>query len=527
MGKALLRVQFALVWNSFAGGSRKKGARAGIAVAMVITAAAIAMMFSVTFDAMAAAYYEMGLGWFYFAFFLLVDFCLMLLGSVFTAKAQLFEAKDNAQLLAMPIPPGQILFSRMASLILVNGFFQLTVAVPAAVCWVLHCPVTPMGAAAFLLFCLCLPLTATAVSALVGWLISLATRGVRNKTLLTTVFTLAFLALYLYYYSKLMRSLSDLPALGAALAGKLNRVALLLIPGRAIAEGRLPDLLWSLAGMLLPFLLVSLVLSATYLRVLSANRDFARVVYREKAAKSGSAAGALYRRELARLASSSSYLVNSTLGVFAMIAGAVFLAVKGSALTALLSQLATYGFSGPLITAGLVVVLCFLSTMTTVTAPSISLEGRNLWIAQSLPVPAWTVLRAKLLLHLSLAVPAVLLPEAVLLILLRPGLPEALLILLVPPLFNVLVALIGLCANLLLPNLNWVTETAAVKNSAAVLIAIFGGWFLAAIPAVLCLAVPSLPPLGVLAGFGLLTALLSALLLGWCRTQGARIFQRL
>ena len=94
--------------------------------------------------------------------------CLMLLGSVFTAKAQLFEAKDNAQLLAMPIPPGQILFSRMASLILINGFFQLTVAVPAAVCWVLHCPVTPMGAAAFLLFCLCLPLTATAVSALLA-----------------------------------------------------------------------------------------------------------------------------------------------------------------------------------------------------------------------------------------------------------------------------------------------------------------------------------------------------------------------
>ena len=152
MGRALLRVQLALVWNSFAGGSRKKGTKTGIAAAMVITAAALAMMFSFTFDAMAAPYYDMGIGWFYFTFFLLVDFCLMLLGSVFTAKAQLFEAKDNAQLLAMPIPPGQILFSRMASLILVNGFFQLTVAVPAAVCWLLHCPVTVTGAVAFLLF---------------------------------------------------------------------------------------------------------------------------------------------------------------------------------------------------------------------------------------------------------------------------------------------------------------------------------------------------------------------------------------
>ena len=527
MVKALLRVQLALVWNSFAGGSRKKGTKTGIAAAMVITAAALAMMFSLTFDAMAAPYYDMGIGWFYFTFFLLVDFCLMLLGSVFTAKAQLFEAKDNAQLLAMPIPPGQILFSRMASLILVNGFFQLTVAVPAAVCWLLHCPVTVTGAVAFLLFCLCLPLTATAVAALLGWLISLATRGVRNKTLLTTVFTLAFLAVYLFYYTKLVRSLSNLAALGASLAEKAGGVALLLVPGRAIAEGQLSDLLLSVAGMVLPFLLVCLVLSATYLRILSANRGFAKVVYREKAAKSGSAAGALYRRELSRLLSSAPYLVNGTLGVFAMIAGAVFLAVKGSALTALLGQLAAYGFSGPLITAGLVAALCFLSTMTTLTAPSISLEGKSLWIAQSLPVSAWAVLRAKLALHLSLAVPAVLLPEAVLLLLLRPGLPEALLILLVPPFFNLLVALIGLCANLLLPNLNWVTETAAVKNSAAVLIAIFGGWLLAAIPAVLCIAAPSLPPLGVLAGFGLLTALLSALLLGWCRTQGARIFQRL
>lgn len=53
--------------------------------------------------------------------------------------------------------------------------------------------------------------------------------------------------------------------------------------------------------------------------------------------------------------------------------------------------------------------LCTLVGMNDMAAPSVSLEGKSLWLAQSLPVTSWQVLRAKLRMHLLLtAVPAAL-----------------------------------------------------------------------------------------------------------------------
>jgi len=90
-------------------------------------------MFFAMFSMLAPVFYDMGLGWFYFCLFLMVAFALMFVFSVFTAKSQLFEARDNELLLSMPIPPTAVLGSRMASLLLTNFGFELVVAAPAAV----------------------------------------------------------------------------------------------------------------------------------------------------------------------------------------------------------------------------------------------------------------------------------------------------------------------------------------------------------------------------------------------------------
>ena len=90
-----------------------------------------------------------------------------------------------------------------------------------------------------------------------------------------------------------------------------------------------------------------------------------------------------------------------------------------------------------------VAIVCLFATMNIMTAPSISLEGKNLWIAQSMPVSGSQVLRAKLHLHLLLtflpAIPLV----AVLEWLTKPGLVYGILIPVVSALFALLMAEIG------------------------------------------------------------------------------------
>jgi ABC-2 type transport system permease protein len=71
--------------------------------------------------------------------FAVTNFAMMFIGSIFAAKAQLYEAKDNELLLSMPIPPSAILASRMLTLLLINLAFDLMIAVPAGIAWAQSC----------------------------------------------------------------------------------------------------------------------------------------------------------------------------------------------------------------------------------------------------------------------------------------------------------------------------------------------------------------------------------------------------
>ena len=137
-------------------------------------------------------------------------------------------------------------------------------------------------------------------------------------------------------------------------------------------------------------------------------------------------------------------------------------------------------------------------------------------------------LRAKLALQLVLTLPAVLIGELCM-VFVFPCTPiERLLMLLAPMLCVVFFTLLGLVLGLKMPNLTWTNEITPIKQSAAVLIALFGGWGYAlvlgggyllggyVIGAALYLAV-----------FALVTAALSAGLYGWLKRRGARIFAAL
>ena len=93
--------------------------------------------------------------------------------------------------------------------------------------------------------------------------------------------------------------------------------------------------------------------------------------------------------------------------------------------------------------------------MNDMAAPSVSLEGKSLWLAQSLPVKPWQVLRAKLAVHLTLTG----VPAAVCYVLLAFAHPfsaaELLLGAVLIPGYVLLMASFGLFVGLKMPNLRW------------------------------------------------------------------------
>lgn len=174
-------------------------------------------------------------------------------------------------------------------------------------------------------------------------------------------------------------------------------------------------------------------------------------------------------------------------------------------------------------------VLCLLSAMNDTTAPSVSLEGKQLWLAQSLPVSPWQVLRAKLRLQLLITIPPMLLC-LVCLLAVYPGSPLELLFIAVTALsYALLMALLGLFLGLKMPNLSWTNEVVPIKQSACVALSLFSGWAMAMIPGALYLltGIGSLDPLLYLSVVTALLLILSAVLFLWVKKTGSCIFAAL
>lgn len=93
--------------------------------------------------------------------------------------------------------------------------------------------------------------------------------------------------------------------------------------------------------------------------------------------------------------------------------------------------------------------------MNDISAPSVSLEGKNLWIVQVLPVSGWQILKAKLNMHIILnIIPTIILTICVECIF-KPSVFFEIMIPVTVILFIILMAAFGLFCNLKAPNLNW------------------------------------------------------------------------
>ena len=476
MLKSLLRIRLASLAGWIMGTSRakKKGSTAkaiGYGLLFLYVFGVFGALFFLTFGSLGDAYHTLGLDWLYFALFAVADLALMFIFSVFTAKSQLFEAKDNELLLSMPIPPRQILTSRLVMLLGINYLFELIVAVPAGISG--HFA-TPWGVFSFVVLCLVLPLFSAALSSFFGWLIAKIAVHVRNKAAVSTLLSVVFIGAYLYvYYAFFAKGLADLLMSGQLIADRLSAVAILYWLGTCMAEGKLLYLLFAVVLLVIPFLLAWWLLSRTFVRTATEKQAAARVRYEEKTLQVSSASKALVQKELRRLGGSSVYMLNAGLGlVFLLLLGGALLVERDK----VLSLLPLIGDDAALAVPVMVLAIVLMNSTVTFTAASVSLEGQSLWIGQSLPVDGFRVIWAKVVMQLLLNLPVSLFASASVIFTLRPGSTDALLAVLFPALFAVFYAQLGVIINLRHANFTWMSETQVVKQGASMLLLMLSGF---------------------------------------------------
>ena len=192
---------------------------------------------------------------------------------------------------------------------------------------------------------------------------------------------------------------------------------------------------------------------------------------------------ALYKKELKRLFSSSIYLVNTaTGGLLVMIFSVLFFFVPVDTLFTSFGVLSSS--SGTFITAVVAIFFSFPLAIMSTTSASISLEGRNVWILQTLPVSTSMILHVKSAVDLTVKLPCIIVAATLATIGLQLPFSACLAFLFVPAIYSLFSSQMGLLMDIRKPNYTWTNETQVVKQGISVLLTMLAGMAVIALPAI-------------------------------------------
>lgn len=147
----------------------------------------------------------------------------------------------------------------------------------------------------------------------------------------------------------------------------------------------------------------------------------------------------------------------------------VFLLLGPDKLAELLKEPAAAKY---MLQAGPYAAAAFLGMCCT-TMASVSLEGKSLWILQSMPVDMKAIMNSKILVNLTATVPGALISATMLVIGMKPGLVGGVVYYLLLLAFGVGTAVWGLLINLMMPDYEWESETQVVKQNFAAFLGMF------------------------------------------------------
>lgn len=530
----LLKKQMTEIFRGYFYDAKKNKKRSKVSTILfilmyiVIMAGLLGGIFSYLALQLCGTFVTLHMSWLYFLIMSSIAIALGAFGSVFNTFSGLYLSKDNDLLLSMPIPVRSILVARLMGVYLMGLMYSAVVILPTTIVYWIKAEITPLAILGSLLLIFLISMIVLILSCILGWCVAKLSLKLKNKSFVTVLLSLAFIALYYFVYFKAQSLIQDLLLNAVAYGEKVKGKAYPLYLFGRIGEGDILGMILYTLAILALGVLIFWILHRSFIHIATATGSVGKVAYRERRGKRKSEFGALVAKEFGRFTSSPNYMLNCGLGtIFLIVVGTIFL-LKGNKMIEFVNQIwSGEGMNGVVVVMGAVAV-CLTISMNDMVVPSVSLEGKSLWIAQSLPIQPWNVLRAKLAVQLLLTGIPVIFCDICLGIVLRERVSWMLPALILPFVFTAFMAVFGLFLGIKMPNLTWTNELAPIKQSLSVLISMFGGWALIAGIAILYfVGGRKIGCEWYLTLVILIFAILTVILYQWLKKKGTMIFAQL
>lgn len=522
--KQLLESFSFLFFDHKKGKAKSKGEKIGFGFLMVFVCLIMALAIGIYAGLMVSTFKGLKINWFYYCIMSLVSIILGVFGSVFSTYASLYLPKDNELMLSLPIPKKDLILSRLTG-VYVMGFVYMALAyIPSMIIGQIGFGFTVSSFICQIVLMMTLSFIVLALSTLLGWIVALISVRLKNKSLIVVFLSLGFIGVYYYFYFKLVSGFQDLLVKVMSLAVSFkDKGYILYVLGKAADGNYVYTGILLLLSILCTIVVYALV-TMGFDRLLMMNKGQKRKEYNVKSIKQSSISKTLLKKEWLRFYSSPTYMLNSGIGsVFTVLLIGVCILQKDTIL-----ELLFFLPDASMLLIVSMTIIGFVATSNMISAPSVSLEGKNVWIVQTCPVKEIDILKAKFNLHFLFTIIPLLILDGVLVWLLSFSILETLFIFVYSLLIVTFSDLDGLYLGLKFPNMEWTNETAVVKQGMAPFVALFGNWIVVVVIAGLYFLLRKSISAYVYAGIIFILLLICILCLrAWIFKKGAEIFRHL
>lgn len=425
--------------------------------------------------------------------FFLTAFSMNLVIGIYRAKATIYRESDLDLVSAFPLSGVDIVASRVFRLYFDNLVIGAAVIIPAFLVYGIMAGCGALFFISIIPVCIISPILPTAIASWIGILFAAIISRNRHKVLTEVILALV-IVIGSFAVSGVISAKTGLGStsitvsekkkmdeqmkaeMAAALTEKMTGVEQAFPPFKLISEvlqnaefvGILIYTLISIAVIVPTVMVIGKNFFGISRKLFSARNH---KEYRMEELKKQSVITALVKKEAARYFSSGIYVSNTIVNpVMALILAVALGFVDLNKIVESAGKLPVEINVNNSIPFLLAVIYC----MMTITASSVSMEGKSWWIMRVLPIGTKEILGAKLLFNMIFMAPFYLVTEIIMLFTVNAGALERIWIIIIPGITIVFSILFGLFLNLKFPKFNWENEVEVVKQSAAVGLSLVG-----------------------------------------------------
>lgn len=394
-------------------------------------------------------------------------------------------SKDAELLLSLPVNRVTVVCSKIITQYIFDAPLMIMIFVPTVIAYYVLGGASTGELLRGLILAFLLPLIPIALSYLLGAILSYMQEKFKMTSIITTGLLMLLVVGYMFVNFKSTSILAGVTDGGkdGSLA-MIEKFAPLSWLTHFVLDGRILPVIFSLLMLILPFCLGVWLYAYAFGRPKNGYSTNSKVVaYTQRSPRR-----ALFDKEVKRYLACSIYVFNTAFSPLMLIVITAVLTVIGPEQLIKSMDLpieAQSLISKDLTWVIIAAVFCLFPAMTSTTASSISLEGRQLWILKAHPVRTEDIFWSKYMLNILLLVPVSVLASIFIGVRVQMAPLEVLGFALVLAILGILVSLLGLIVNLFFPRFDWDSETAVVKQSMSVLMAMVAGFVSACIPFIL------------------------------------------